>query len=391
MTLHPDPGPDPASLATVGRLTAAAAHDLNNLLTVVMGFNCELLRGLDCDTPLRAAAVEIDRASQRAAELSRQLLWLSRPRAPGRRGASGSVDLNAVVAEAEQLLKPLMPPHVRWLSLPDASVGSIQGDAGQLSRMVINLVLNARDAMPRGGQLWVATARLAGSQVAHQFGSERSAVPWWVGLTVSDTGCGMDDQTQARLFRAFATTKAEGKGHGLGLTIVQQVVQDHGGLVRVSSKLGSGTTFMVCFPEEPGAADGRPAGSPFSEVSVSQGKETLLLVEDHDAVRSLAAAVLRRHGYAVLDVRGGREALAVSREHPGRVDLLLSDLFLPEIGGLDLAKQLVQARPGLKVLFTSGSLSEAAPPAEDVPPAAFLPKPFRPDDLLAAVRRALDG
>jgi CheY-like chemotaxis protein len=326
--------------------------------------------------------------------------------------------LNTVVAEVERRLRPLLPSSIDWLVVLEPGLGLLPGNEDHLSALLVNLILNARDAMPQGGQLWVATAHLSARQIPWSVAGDRGGPNGvsvnqpsasrrhhsrrWIVLTVSDTGRGLDEETVARWHRTserispfpeFSTsTREEEKDHPSRLTIIEQVVRTHGGIMRVTSKLGSGTTFTICFPEADPEPTGRTTSVQLSPVRLSPGQETLLLVEDHDAVRTLSATVLRRCGYIVLEVRNGVEALDVSEQHNGVIHLLLADLHLPEMDGVELAKELLRLRPNLKVLFTSG----AQPQSESLEVSGghepgFLPKPFRPEDLLRAVRRLLDS
>jgi CheY-like chemotaxis protein len=350
------------------------AHDFNNLLTAILGFTDVLLDGRPASDPAAGPLAEIRKAGERAAALTGQLLAFSRHQAL----ESKVLDLNPVVAGLEGLLRRLIGEDVDLRVRLGRDAGAVRADPAQLEQVVVNLAVNARDAMPRGGRLEIVTraAPAAG-------GAGPRAV-----LEVTDTGVGMDAATRARIFEPFFTTKELGKGTGLGLATVYGIVKQFGGTVDVESAPGRGTTFRVALPQHrpvPAGADGPAPRAP------DGGRETVLLVEDDDAIRSVVRTVLQRTGYTVLAAGTGAEALRLSAGHAGPVDLLITDVVMPGMNGRELADRLAAARAGLRVLFMSGYTDDAVLRhdvlAERVP---FLHKPFLPDVLARKVRDVLD-
>ncbi len=320
-------------LEAIGRLAGGVAHDFNNLLTVILGFTETLLEGLPAGDTRRASAEQIRAAGRRAARLTQQLL------AFGRRQVLRTqvFDLNVVLAEMRDILERLIGGEIEIVISPDARPCLVEADRGQLEQVILNLVLNARDAMPAGGRLGIATRRVEPST-----GEQRAS---WLELAVSDTGTGMSPEVQAQIFEPFFTTKEVGQGTGLGLATVHGIVTQTGGHIEVSSALGKGTTFRVflpCTEQEADPVEAAPAESG------SDGVETVLLVEDESAVRALMARVLRRRGYRVIEVADGDEAIEASDRHSGVVHLLVTDLVMPGMNGRELARFLVHVRPGLQ-------------------------------------------
>jgi two-component system, cell cycle sensor histidine kinase and response regulator CckA len=358
-------------MEAVGQLAGGIAHDFNNLLTVINGFSQVTLDLLGRDDPARAMVDEIHSAGTRAASLTRQLLAFSRRQVLEPR----VVDLNAVVGETERLLRRLIGEDVLLVTDLAPDLGRVRVDAGQMEQVLMNLAVNARDAMPRGGTLTIATRDETGpdGDVVH--------------LLVTDTGCGMDPQTRARLFEPFFTTKEPGKGTGLGLAVVHGVVTQSGGRIEVESEPGKGTTFRI---ELPRAAGPEPGEGSVGPVDLPRGTETLLLVEDEAAVRALDRRVLASCGYTVLEAKDGRDAVRVADGHPGKIDLLVSDVVMPHLGGRQLAERLAAGRSGLKVLFVSGYTDDAVVRHGVGSEFAFLPKPFTPAGLARKVREVLD-
>jgi two-component system, cell cycle sensor histidine kinase and response regulator CckA len=370
-------------MEAIGRLAGGIAHDFNNLLTAILGYSEVLLHRLPAPDPLRRDVEEIKKAGDRAAALTRQLLAFSR-----RQVLQPKVlDLNAVVANMENMLRRLIGEDVELVTVLGRNLGAVKADPGQLEQVIVNLVVNARDAMPQGGWLTIETAR---SESPEEAGGYRPTVGWVV-LTVMDTGVGMDAETQAHLFEPFYTTKEAGKGTGLGLSTVYGIVTQSGGRIRVESAPGKGTTFRVYLPraeqELPGAA-----GRPRLFVMPGRGTETVLLVEDEEAVRSLTSEILRMNGYRVLEAGDGEEALLLSGRHEGPIALLLTDVVMPRLSGFDLAGRLRALRPGLKVLYMSGHTDIAdIPPEGPASGAAYIQKPFSPAVLARTVRELLDA
>jgi two-component system cell cycle sensor histidine kinase/response regulator CckA len=371
-------------LDAMGRLAGGVAHDFNNILTVINGFSELLLSQLPADDPRRACAEEILKAGERAAGVASQLLAFSR-----RQLVSPQVlDLNAVVRDTETMLRRLIGEDIVLLTRLDPTCGPVRADPGQLQQVLVNLAVNARDAMPRGGELFLQTQRVQlGAQAAAAAGLPGAGT--YIALLVRDTGCGMDEATQARIFEPFFTTKASGRGTGLGLSTVYGIVKQSHGAISVRSQSGRGTTFTIYLPEvaeRPAeAAPGGPAPP------LAPGSETILLVEDEAQVRALARASLVAAGYTVLEARDGTEALALSARHPGPLHLLLTDVVMPGMSGSELARTLQARHPGLRVLYMSGYPDEALARHGVAAPHALLPKPFTPERLRAQVRRILDG
>ncbi len=372
-------------LECVGRLATGVAHDFNNLLTAVLGHSELTLARLAPGDPLRGGVEQIRRAADRAAALTRQLLLFARRDPPARR----PLDLNAVVVDLEPMLGRLLGADVRLEVAVDRAVGWIEADAGQVEQVVVNLCVNARDAMPEGGRLRLATAEVTLADGAPELRGAPSAGRY-VALEVEDAGCGMPPEVLARVFEPFFTTKERGRGTGLGLATVWGIVEGAGGCVTVTSEVGRGTTFRVLFPRAaPGAAGDAHPGPPAPRPAAG---EAVLLVEDDPALRALLEEVLAEGGYAVLPAGDGAEALAAAARAPAPIALLLTDLVMPGMSGAELAARLTRDHPGLRVLFASGygrDLLEAEGALR--PEHWFLQKPFTPLELLRQVREALDA
>ncbi|MEO2091664.1 MAG: PAS domain S-box protein, partial [Gemmataceae bacterium] len=369
-------------MEAVGRLAGGVAHDFNNLLTVINGYSGLVLAGLPADDPSREPVAEIQRAGVRAGKLTRQLLAFSRSQLL----QPDVVSLNALLGELHTLLRRLIGADVELTLGLDPAAGCARVDPGQFEQAVVNLAVNARDAMPDGGRLTVETHGVELTAPSHP----EVRPGRYVLVTVSDTGHGMDAATMARIFEPFFTTKERGKGTGLGLAMVYGFVKQSGGHVEVDSEVGRGTTFRVYLPHTEAA--GGTAESPARPVPASGGTETVLLVEDEESVRDLVRIILRSNGYTVLEARDGQDGLDVARRLAGRIDLLVTDLVMPRLSGRRLAEQLTTARPGLRVLFLSGyAEDEAGPPIARGPDVAFLQKPFTPASLARKVREVLDA
>jgi CheY-like chemotaxis protein len=331
---------------------------------------------------MRADAEEILRAAERAAALTRQLLAFSR-----RQVLLPKVfDLNELVSGVERLLRRLIGEHIELVTALAGELPHVRLDPGQLEQLVINLAVNARDAMPRGGRLSIETANLeippAGDPAHPGIASGR-----YVTLSVRDTGVGMEPSTISKIFEPFFSTKESGKGTGLGLATVYGIIQQSGGEVRVESELGVGSTFTVYLPQ---VDEAMPAPEPAVVHESLRGGETLLLVEDSTTVRKLVRRYLENHGYRVLDAESGVEALAIAADHVGRIDLLLTDVVLPKIDGHELAKRLQVARPETRVLYMSGFSDDAlSRHGIDLRDISLIQKPFAQHELLGEVRRAL--
>ena len=362
----------------VGQLAGGVAHDFNNILAVVMGFSELLEMELAPDSPLRSYTEEVRQAAELGAGLTKQLLIFSRKQTV----KPVILDLNDVIQNLDKLLRRLIEENIEMTFVAGQDLGSIKADPGYLAQLLMNLAVNARDAMPQGGRLTIETSH----------GPHPAGVPGrFVILTVSDTGCGLNDEVKQRLFEPFFTTKAEGKGTGLGLATCQTILRQCHATITVASELGTGTSFVMYFPRA-----GEPIIPQIPAVPADQaltGTETLLLVEDEGALRSMAQNALRKQGYEVLSAANGREALQVARDWRGEpIQLVVTDVVMPRMGGKIMAEWLQLTHPELKFLFTSGYTDDAI--AQDgllEPGAAFLPKPYTPATLSRKVRELLDG
>ncbi len=371
-------------MEVVGRLAGGIAHDFNNLLTAIGGYSLLALNRLAPDHPARADLEEVQKAGDRAAALTRQLLLFSRKEAL----ATRAVDLHVVVTGLEKMLRRLIGEDVELAIESEADLGHVTADPGQIEQVVLNLVVNARDAMPHGGRLTVALAavELGPDEAEGHLGAHPGP---YLRLTVRDTGTGMDAPTQARLFEPFFTTKEPGKGTGLGLSTVYGVVKQTGGFVAVQSAPGQGSSFSVYLPrsEDPAAA----AAAKTLSAQGSEGTETVLLVEDDESVRFLAREVLVAKGYTVLVAADGEAALRLHAQYAGRIDLLITDVVMPKLSGPELARRLRRLAPGTRVLFLSGYTAEAMAHHGLLDDGvAVVSKPFSPDGLTSRVRAVLD-
>jgi CheY-like chemotaxis protein len=361
------------------------AHDFNNILAIIMGYNHLLEADLEPDSPLRKYTAAVQHSADRATGLTQQLLIFSRKQ----KVQPVVLDLNAAVKELDKMLQRLIGEDIGMEIVPGKGTGRIKADPGYLWQVLMNLVVNARDAMPNGGQITIATKNvmLDGDYARTHPG----VVPGnQVMLSISDTGTGMTDEVKARIFEAFFTTKPEGKGTGLGLATCQTIVQQSGGHIDVDSRVGRGTTFKIYFPLVDEPLDG---DTKFIKTGpMPRGTETLLLVEDEPDVRHLAQRVLEAQGYTVLRANNGQDALRVVREHQGPpIRLVLTDVIMPQMGGKAMADWLQTTYPDLKILFTSGYPDEAM--AEHGVTKAgidFLAKPYTPATLTRKVREMLD-
>jgi two-component system cell cycle sensor histidine kinase/response regulator CckA len=370
-------------LEAVGRLAGGVAHDFNNLLTVIMGRGDILLGRLPADDPHRRDIALIKRTAERAAALTKQLLAFSRKQIL----APKVLDLNTVVSGMVSMLQRLIGEDIELVFLAGSELGRVKADPGQLEQVLANLVVNARDAMPNGGRLTIETTAV---DLSEHYAKQHVGVQAgpYVMLGVSDTGTGMDRETQARIFDPFFTTKEPGKGTGLGLATVYGIVKQSGGNIWVYSELGKGTTFKVYLPQVHDAED---AAEP-EQVRPGRGTETFLIVEDDDEVRALACEVLATYGYEVLQARTPADALLIAERHTGPIHLLLTDVIMPGMSGRMLAEQLAPLRPEMTVLYMSGYTDEAIVHHGTLDAGTpFIQKPFTPDALAAGVRRLLDA
>ncbi len=370
-------------MEAVGRLAGGVAHDFNNLLTVILGYSGLLLEQLDENPVLFQEVDEIKRAADRAATLTQQLLAFSRKQVLSQR----PVDLDVVLEGMAGMLQRLIGEDIELTLKLAGALALTRVDPVQIEQIVMNLVVNARDAMPQGGRITIETANV---ELHEPYSTRRAVEPGaYVMMAVTDTGHGMDAATQEHLFEPFFTTKAPGQGTGLGLSTVYGIVRQSGGTVLVTSEPGRGSTFRIYLPrmrEEAGAA-ARPARD-----DRRRGSESIVLVEDEPLVRNLVSEVLRKSGYQVVEFANGREALARGRRGLEDVELLVTDVVMPGLSGVEVADELSRDRPGMRVLFLSGYAEDLVERRGALGPGrAFLPKPFTPDTLLRRVRELLDA
>ena len=372
-------------IEAIGRLAGGVAHDFNNLMTVVTGYSELILTRLGPDDPLRKEIAEIKKAGDRATTLTGQLLAFSRKQVL----APKVLDLNSVVANINGMLRRLLAEDIELHTVVTPVVGRVKADPGQLEQVIVNLVVNARDAMPSGGRLTIETKNVELDKVYAQ--SHVSVKPGaYVMLAITDGGSGMDVTTQARIFEPFFTTKEPGKGTGLGLSTVYGVVKQSGGYIWVYSEVGQGTTFKIYLPRVEDDLEARDAGPAPAETL--QGSETILLAEDDDMVRMLARRILQAHGYTVLEARDGTECLRICQAHTGTIHLLMTDVVMPGLSGREVAKRVAPLRPDMKVLYLSGYADSAVVHHGIVDAgSAFLQKPFSPGTLAHKVREVLDA
>jgi nitrogen-specific signal transduction histidine kinase len=369
-------------MEAVGRLAGGIAHDFNNILTAIGGFGALVAEELPLASPLRADVEEIRKAATRASTLTRQLLTFSRKQVLRPELA----DANQVVANLEPMLRRLLHEDVELRTGLGGGVGSVRVDRSQLEQVLLNLAINARDAMPAGGVLTINTSRDQVTSASHERREDREGD--FVVLTVSDTGVGMDAQVQARIFEPFFTTKDLGKGTGLGLATVHGIVEQSGGFIAVRSEPHRGTSFEVFLPRVSEA----PTVVAVEDGPIAGGSETILVAEDDPTVRTLAQTVLTKYGYSVLVAANGVDALRVATEDGRPIDLLLSDVVMPSRGGPALADDLRRQSPALRVLYMSGYPDEMVARQRVLGSAVpFLPKPFTPHALVIAVRSVLNG
>jgi CheY-like chemotaxis protein len=356
-------------MEAVGRLAGGIAHDFNNLLTAISGYSEFLIEGLE-DERMRRHADEIRKAAARAASLTGQLLAFSRRQVLQPR----ALDLNAVVSDMDMMLRRLIGEDVELLTLLDPHVSHVQADPTQIEQVIVNLAVNARDAMPGGGSVTIETCDASTD--------ERD----FVELRMTDTGIGMTDLERQQLFDPFYTTK-EG-GTGLGLATVYGIVEQSGGTIEVDSAPGMGTSFRICLPRADAPAE-PPSAVPAP--AARRGDETILLVEDETVVRHLVAEILETSGYTVMQAGDGPSALELLRRHSGTLDLLVTDVVMPGMSGPEVAQAVASMRPGTQVLYTSGYTDSAIGHHGVLEPGiAFLQKPFSADDLARKVRVLLD-
>lgn len=372
-------------MEAVGRLSGGIAHDFNNLLGVIIGYAQVMKRKLKSGEDLFEYAEEIEKAGQRAASLTRQLLAFSRKQVL----APAILNLNALISDMGKMIHRLIGEDIELVMKLDPAIGSVKADHGQIEQVVMNLAVNARDAMPGGGKLALETS-MATFDKAYTRQHPGSKAGNQVMFSVSDTGMGMSAETLIHIFEPFFTTKELGKGTGLGLATVYGVVKQSGGYISVDSKIGQGSSFKVYLPliQEPVVA----AASAATASESFRGSETVLVVEDAEALRKLSVTLLEEHGYQVLSAANGSEALELAQKDTRRIDLLLTDVIMPGLGGHALAQRLVALRPGLKVLYMSGytdsSIGQHGVLEEGI---TLLSKPFTEEELVRKIREVLDS
>jgi two-component system cell cycle sensor histidine kinase/response regulator CckA len=375
-------------MEAIGKLAGGVAHDFNNLLMIIQGHNERLLRHLNPNDLLFADAYGIKEGVSRAASLTHQLLAFSRKQVL----QPSVLNLNAVAGEVGKMLEPLIGEHID-LSLQLApDLWRVKADERQLEQAILNLTLNARDAMPHGGKLAITTCNreISAAQANERQDAGTIRPGKYVLLTVSDTGVGMDAETQRHIFEPFFSTKELGKGTGLGLASVYGVVQQSGGWVTFNSQLGHGSNFSIYLPEA-GAETASTAAQPVAAAE-TKGTETILVVEDEDEIRDMVREYLERKGYTVVAANNGSEALQVAQRYKGSIHLLLTDIVMPQVGGHELAQQIKGMRPRIKILLTSGYPEHAGLTEKAADPAAMiLQKPYPLNTLSNRIRQMLDS
>jgi signal transduction histidine kinase/ActR/RegA family two-component response regulator len=371
-------------METVGRLVGGVAHDFANLLTLIAGYSDILLQRVADKDPLRPELDEIRNAANRGARLTAQLLGFTRGQAVERR----PLDLNTVVTELDRMLRLIVGECVELDTGLATGLRRVLADPGQMEQVIMNLILNARDAMPAGGSIRIVTENV---EIGANTAPEHELQPGpGVMLSISDTGHGIDNEALQHIFEPFFTTKEPGKGTGLGLTTVHRIVRESGGDIWVESTPGRGATFRVCLPATGQGAD--RGETPAGPRAAGGGTETLLLVEDEDSVRRLLMHVLTRCGYQVLEASSGAAALEIFEAEGAKIDLVITDMVMPQMTGRELGERLEQARPGTKVIYMSGYTDDVLVRTGALGPGmSFLQKPLRPEVLAARVREALDA
>jgi two-component system, cell cycle sensor histidine kinase and response regulator CckA len=371
-------------MEAIGRLAGSVAHDFNNSLSVILSYASMLLADLKPVDPIRDDLEAIRKAGERAAELTRQLLAFSRQQALSLQVTS----LNKIVFESERMLRRLVGEDIELVVRLDRESSLVNVDPGQIDQVIMNLAINARDAMPNGGKLTIETKDV---ELDESYATEHFDVSpgRYVMLAVSDTGIGMSKETQAHIFEPFFTTKEVGKGTGLGLATVFGIVQQCGGNIWVYSEPGNGTTFRIYLPQ---AEEVEPSSHEVIVPMTLEGTETILLVEDQDEVRQVALHILRRFGYHVIEARNAGEALLTCERHPRAIHLLLTDVVMPQMNGRELAERLLKIRPDMRVLYMSGYTEDAIVRHGVLDSGiAYLQKPFEPEKLARRVREVLEA
>ncbi len=374
-------------MEAIGRLAGGIAHDFNNILTAITGYSGLLKKRMGEDHEMFREVEEINKAAQRAADLTSQLLAFSRQQVL----QTKILNLNDVVDDMNRMVRRLIGEDVELVTQPGLDLGAVEADPGQINQVILNLAVNARDAMPDGGKLVILTQNVR-IDAAEIEGVRAGVEPGdYVVMSLSDTGTGMNDEVRAQLFEPFFSTKEKGKGTGLGLSTVYGIVKQSDGYITVETAVGEGTTFHVYLPRVENEATATEAVET-AFAARSTGTETILLVEDDESVRELASEILAQSGYTVIEACNGVDALEIYNEKPGEVDMLVTDIVMPQMGGKELARQLVDASPDLKVLFLSGYTSAAIVEHGLIDVERnFMQKPFTATDLSRKVRTLLDN
>jgi nitrogen-specific signal transduction histidine kinase/CheY-like chemotaxis protein len=371
-------------LEAIGQLAGGVAHDFNNLLTVIGGYSSIILGKLSPDNPHRTSVEEIKKAGDRAGSLTRQLLAFSRKQILQPK----ILDLNVVVFDMDKMVRRLIGEHIDLVALIDPTLGKVKADPGQLEQVLLNLIVNARDAMPEGGKITIETGNVL---LSSEYAVRHAAVAGpHVTLAVSDTGCGIPADVRTHVFEPFFTTKGAGKGTGLGLATVYGIVKQSGGHVSLYSEVGTGTTFKIYLPRvDTVGVDGQitPAA-----LSAPQGTETVLLVEDEDQVRKIVEAILEDQGYNVLSAANGEEAIQLAAHYYSEIHLVFTDVVMPQMSGRELAERLLRMRPQLKVLYMSGYTDDSIVRHGLLDAKLnFIQKPFDSAAAARKVREVLDS
>jgi signal transduction histidine kinase/CheY-like chemotaxis protein len=371
-------------METLGRLVGGVAHDFANLLTSIAGYCDFLLNRTGERDPLRPELDEIRKAANRGSRLTAQLLGFTRSQT----APPAALDLNALVTDVQRMLRPIIGEHVEVQTRLSANLGKVVADGGRMEQAIMNLVLNARDAMPAGGHIRIETFnRELDEEAAREHGMAQGPA---VMLAIGDTGHGIDSAALERVFEPFFTTKEKGKGTGLGLSTVRSIVKQNGGDVWASSAPGAGATFTICLPRGQPSGEWREAAA--APRQVPAGSETVLVVEDEDGVRRLLTHVLHGRGYKVMEAASGEEALRLFEKRGAEIHLVLTDMVMPKMSGRELAEHLRRLRPATKVIYMSGYTADVLARTGALSPGmSFLRKPLHPEVLASKVREALDG
>jgi CheY-like chemotaxis protein len=365
-------------------LAGAIAHDFNNVLTAILGYSQLLLRRLDGEAPMRREVSEIEKAAQRAATLTNQLLAFSRKQV----FRPQSLNLNNVIVDLQHILQRLLGEDIELVTRFDPNLGAVNADPGRLEQVIVNLAVNSRDAMPAGGRLTIETANIElDSAYTSRFSEVKAGA--YIMMAVSDNGIGMEKKVQSRIFEPFFTTKEPGKGTGLGLSTVYGIIKQSGGHIEVYSEPGQGAEFRIYLPRIESQLQ-QPVASKMLDGN-TRGTETVLLAEDDAAVRALVRHMLQLNGYTVLEAKNAQEALAYCHEYKGSISLVLADVVMPHISGPALVQKVMVMRPEIKVLYMSGYPDSPMIPDSVINGTmSFLEKPFSPETLTQMIRQVLD-